>query len=290
MSIVVRAAPIYLTKQVIDINNEPDPIKLTLELEIINNAEQDVYIKVTSTKYTVENPEQGSVTAGGSRRIHPTIDIPQPASLPYSDTIDVVIEVYADSNYTQKLTEGTLEIPLEIDNYEAWASTTIYTFDEGDEGWTGYDSLDSKSVEPGGQSLKVHADTSSSQTVTKAFTITSPEITPTGSRMVVVVYTKVAASSKADNSIFRASLRVKVYDTVNATERVLNEVWLFYSKTLNLNESEETPWRKLMVEVPSDMLSNPIQIIIEGELYLYAPSPVVNSIDLYIDHVVIAQQ
>jgi len=293
MSYVVRIELLTQQKAMIDINNEQDPAKLHIWGRILNQSPSDIYVKVSSSKYTIENPEIGLIPAQGSKIVDIIVDVPIPESLPYLDTLDLTVEAYSDSGYSNRLARGTVSIDIEVDNYEAWANVTIHTFNTDTEGWTATGVTSEKSIEPGGQSLYVQnvVDHESRNAI---LTATSPTKNLPGTKGAIIVYFKM----KFENTTLvggyatTRELYVQLRDpNTGETRKVFSMVnpfnWQNYA--FGSNEVKETNWLKATIEVPPDWLNRDFVIDVVFDTYIDAAETKV-IVTLYVDHVVIAYQ
>ena len=155
-------ASLNADKIYIDMTYLPDPITHKFWLTIKNQSVIALYFKIINNiaNWTLTDPADGKLGSvnGGSET---TFAITMTRANPGVETMDsgtLVIEAYTDSDYTNKISEDTLNVTVYIEDLESWPDVIKSDFDDGTaQGWTlgpNVSISNDESVEVGGYSAK----------------------------------------------------------------------------------------------------------------------------------------
>jgi len=139
----------------------PDTMKNTFWLYVLNQSLSTLYFKITCniSNWSLNTPSDGklgSINAGLYKTFTPIIERSKPVS-EITDTGNLKIEAYTDSDYLNKIGEDELTVTIYIEDLENWESVQKWDFDDGQaDGWTGtaLQITNDESVDVGGYSAR----------------------------------------------------------------------------------------------------------------------------------------
>jgi len=158
--------------------NTADTLYHRFNIRIVNLHTTTLYFMIYCVipNWSLSIPSDGKLGAIGSGGdVIFTIEISR--SKPTSEVSEsgyLKIEVYTDSNYTNKVAETTLPVNIKIENLVDWQDVTIYDFTDGSsQGWglTNCSVASDLSLEVGGYSIKTSTTSSVTSSMSRAITL-----------------------------------------------------------------------------------------------------------------------
>lgn len=129
----------------IDIYDEPEPINIVIPINIVNNSNRRLYVKIYASSLPSDDWTDNPITdtegigsnSGKLYRYILTRKKSTISSVPLTEPVTVRVEMYNDSGLTNLY--GTYEFTVNFDFIDRSKMTVLYeeTFATGDEGWLG---------------------------------------------------------------------------------------------------------------------------------------------------------
>lgn len=151
-------------KIIMDLKYLSDPINHKFWLTIRNQTIQTLYFKLVCDipNWSITSPTDGklgSVESGKTSTFAAIISRSKPSN-EVTESGNMTVEAYTDSEYTNKVAEAQLPVTVYIEDLESWPDVEISDFEDGtSQGWTLGNNVSIEndlSVEAGGYSARYY--------------------------------------------------------------------------------------------------------------------------------------